>query len=139
MKSRFATCLNCIDGRVQIPVITWITQNYDIDYVDMITEAGMDGLLAENTFNPANVLRRLAISIGNHDSHTIFVVGHFDCVANPVDEKVHKEQIKKAMKRIKNYTLASEIIGLWVSEYFQIEKICLSGEQFSKWKLNKFS
>lgn len=41
MESKFATCLNCIDGRVQIPVINWITDNYEIDYVDMVTEAGM--------------------------------------------------------------------------------------------------
>lgn len=127
LKSRFATCLNCIDGRVQIPVISWITQNYDVDYVDMVTEAGMDGLLAENTFNPANILRKLAISIDKHDSHTIFIIGHFDCAANPVDEEMHKEQIKKSVMRIKNYTLSCEIIGLWVSEYFQVEKICVSG------------
>lgn len=127
MESRFATCLNCIDGRVQIPVINWITQNYDVDYVDMVTEAGMDGLMAENTFNPANVLRKLAISIGNHDSNIIFIVGHFDCAANPVNEDEHREQIKKAVQRIKNYTLSCEIIGLWVTEYFEVEKICLTG------------
>lgn len=128
MKKRFATCLNCIDGRVQIPVIEWITQNYEVDYVDMITEAGMDGLLAENSFNPAHVLRKLAISIGKHDSNTIFIVGHYDCAANPVDEDLHKEHIKKAVKRIKNYTLSCEVIGLWISKYYQVEKIFVTGE-----------
>jgi len=127
MESKFATCLNCIDGRVQIPVINWITNNYEIDYVDMVTEAGMDGLLADNSFNPAHILRKLAISIGNHDSNNIFIVGHYDCAANPVDEDVHKEQIKKAVQRIKNYTRSSEITGLWVSEYFEVEKICIIG------------
>ena len=43
---KFITCLNCVDGRVQLPVIQWIKENYNIDYVDMITEAGMDGILA---------------------------------------------------------------------------------------------
>lgn len=127
MESKFATCLNCIDGRVQIPVINWITNNYEIDYVDMVTEEGMDGLLADNSFNPVHILRKLAISIGNHDSNTIFIVGHDDCAANPVDEDMHKDQIKKAVQRIKNYTLSSEIIGLWVSKYLEVEKIYVSG------------
>lgn len=125
MKLKFATCLNCIDGRVQIPVINWITNNYEIDYVDMVTEAGMDGLLADNSFNPVHVLHKLALSIGNHNSKTIFIVGHYDCAANPVDEDLHKEQIKKAVQRIKNYTLSCEIIGLWVNENFEVDKICL--------------
>ncbi|MEN6292607.1 MAG: carbonic anhydrase [Methanobacterium sp.] len=43
----FATCLNCIDGRVQLPVINWIMKNYNVKYVDMITKAGMDGFLAD--------------------------------------------------------------------------------------------
>ncbi|NYB53012.1 MAG: hypothetical protein HVN35_10715 [Methanobacteriaceae archaeon] len=124
MELKFATCLNCIDGRVQIPVINWITQNYEIDYVDMVTEAGMDGLLADNSFNPVHVLRKLAISIGNHNSNTIFIVGHYDCAANQVSEDVHKLHIKKAVQRIKNYTLSCKIVGLWISENFEVEKVC---------------
>jgi carbonic anhydrase len=127
MESKFATCLNCIDGRVQLPVINWITKNFEFDYVDMITEAGIDGLLAENSYNPANVLRKLAISLGQHDSSKIFIVGHYDCTANPVDENMHKIQIKKSVKRIKNYTLACEVIGLWVNKHFEIEIIYETG------------
>lgn len=123
MELKFATCLNCIDGRFQIPVITWITQNYDVDYVDMITEAGMNGLLASKYFDPSHVLRRLAISISKHNSNTIFIVGHFDCAANSVKEEVQKKQIKKAVERIKNYTLSCQVIGIWVSEYLEVEKI----------------
>jgi len=39
--ANFGVCLNCIDGRLQLPVIEWIQENYDIDYVDMVTEPGM--------------------------------------------------------------------------------------------------
>lgn len=47
MKPKYVTCLNCIDGRAQLPVIQWITLNYQVDYVDMVTEPGMDGILAD--------------------------------------------------------------------------------------------
>jgi len=124
MKSRFATCLNCIDGRVQMPVIDWITQNYDVDYVDMITETGMDEFLANENCDQYHVMRKLGISIGHHNSDSIFIVGHFDCVEKSAGEKTHKKQIRQAVERIKNYTLSCNVIGLWVSEDLQVQKIC---------------
>jgi carbonic anhydrase len=127
VKSRFSTCLNCIDGRVQIPVITWITENYDVDYVDMITEAGINGLLANKGFDPSHVLRKLAISFSKHNSNTLFIVGHYHCGTNPVEEEVHRKQIKKAVERIKNYTHSCKIIGLWVSEHLKVEQVCEEG------------
>jgi len=39
----FITTVNCMDGRVQIPV-----NKYNADYVDTITEAGPNKILAEN-------------------------------------------------------------------------------------------
>lgn len=128
MKPKFATCLNCIDGRVQIPVINWIINNYDVDYVDMITEAGMDGYLSNEGSDPSDILRRLAISISNHDTNTIFIVGHFDCAANQVKEEIHRNQIKKSVERIKNYTLSCKVIGLWVTANLEIEMVYELGE-----------
>ena len=128
MESRFSTCLNCIDGRVQIPVITWITENYEVDYVDMITEAGIDGLLANKGFDPSHVLRKLAISFSKHNSNTLFIVGHYQCRSNPVEEVVHKKQIKKSAERINNYTHSCKIIGLWVNEHLKVEQVCEVGE-----------
>ncbi|MDI6644948.1 MAG: hypothetical protein QME14_07805 [Methanobacteriaceae archaeon] len=132
MNSKFATCFNCIDGRVQLPVINWITKNYEIDYVDMITEPGMDGLLANKRYDPTSVLSRLTISINKHDSNHIFIVGHFDCGANQVDEETHKRHIKKAVDRIKNYTLSCKVIGLWVNEFLQVEKVWENGESINE-------
>jgi len=123
MELRFAACLNCIDGRVQLPVINWIKDNYDVDYVDMITEAGMNGALADVNFDIKDILRKIGISIGIHGSEHIFIVGHYDCAGNPVDNKTHKKQIKTASKRIKGFTNSCKIIGLWVSEELSVEKI----------------
>ncbi|MFC1892716.1 carbonic anhydrase [Chloroflexota bacterium] len=43
----FATAINCIDGRVQVPVIDWLRRQYGADYVDMITGPGPERFLAE--------------------------------------------------------------------------------------------
>ncbi|MBM4242040.1 MAG: hypothetical protein FJ150_10355 [Euryarchaeota archaeon] len=121
MKHKFATCLNCMDGRVQLPVIQWIKENYDVDYIDMITEAGMDGVLANKRFKLKNILKKIGISIGKHKSRIIFIVGHYDCSGNSVDEKTHKIHILKAVQRIKSFTSSCQIIGLWVTREFLVE------------------
>ena len=37
---RFAPAINCMDGRVQLPVIAYVKAHYSVDHVDMITELG---------------------------------------------------------------------------------------------------
>jgi hypothetical protein len=46
-KHKFATALNCMDGRVQITIIEFLKKKFKVDYVDMITEPGIDKILAE--------------------------------------------------------------------------------------------
>ena len=48
-KGKFATSVSCMDGRIQIPLINWIKENFSVDYVDTITEPGIDKLVADNT------------------------------------------------------------------------------------------
>ena len=119
----FATCLNCIDGRAQLPVINWITEKCNVKYVDMITEAGMDGFLADENSDITNILKKIEVSISGHGSENIFVVGHYDCTGNPVDDLTHKKQINTAVKRIKNLFPDLNITGLWINENFTVEKI----------------
>ncbi len=102
-----------MDGRVQLPVLQWIKENYQVDYVDVITEAGMDNVLS-NQEDIREVLRSIHISVDVNKSTRLFVVGHFDCRGNPVDEAVHRQEIISAVKRLKGHWPGYEIIGLWV-------------------------
>ena len=47
MDKKFATAINCMDGRTQLPTINWAMKELNVDYVDSITEAGPDKILAE--------------------------------------------------------------------------------------------
>ncbi len=118
---KFVACLNCIDGRVQLPVISWIKQNYDIDYVDMITEPGIDKLLIEKEI--AHILEKVNISINNHESSHIFITGHFDCAGNPVDSNKHKNFVSLAVDEMKKRYPTLNIVGVWVNETWEVEKI----------------
>ncbi len=121
MKSEFVTCINCIDGRVQLPVINWILNNYDVKYVDMITSPGVNGVLADKNSNVADIFDKLTFSNDGHSTNLIFIVGHHDCLANPVDDEIHNEQIIRSVERIKESYSASTVIGLWVDNEFNVQ------------------
>jgi len=117
-----ATCLNCMDGRVQLPVLSWIKEHYPVDFVDVITEAGMDNVLC-NQEDIREVLRSITISVNVNKSTMLFVVGHYDCRGNPVEENVHRQEISDSVKRLKGYWPNHEIIGLWVNKSWAVELI----------------
>ena len=117
-----ATCLNCMDGRVQLPVIAWIKANYPVDFVDVITEAGMDGVLAKQE-DISEVLRSIKVSVDLNKSTRLFVVGHYDCRGNPVNEHRHREDIINAVQRLRPLWLAQGVMGLWVNDRWQVEQI----------------
>ena len=117
-----ATCLNCMDGRVQLPVLNWIKERYKIDFVDVITEAGIDGILANERYI-GEIIRSINVSIKLNKSNRIFIVGHHDCRGNPVEGNVHRKEIKESVKRLKTYWPHLEIVGLWVNNKWQVEVV----------------
>jgi len=119
---RRATCLNCMDGRVQLPVIQWIKENYPVDFVDVITEAGMDNVLACEKYI-GEILRSIRISVDINKSSFLFIVGHYDCRGNPVDEGVHRKEIAEAVNRLKTFWPNHQIIGLWVNKSWAVEMV----------------
>ena len=116
-----ATCLNCMDGRVQLPVLQWIKANYPVDFVDVITEAGMDNVLC-NQQDISEVIRSINISVNINKSTRLFVVGHYDCRGNPVEEPVHRQEIINSVKRLKEHWPTHEIVGLWVNKNWVVER-----------------
>ena len=116
-----ATCLNCMDGRVQVPVLTWIKAEYPVDFVDVITEAGMDRVLAKQE-DISEVARSINVSIDLNKSKRLFIVGHYDCRGNPVDETSHHKDISAAVERVKKLWPKHEVVGLWVNNRWEVEK-----------------
>ena len=111
----FATAINCMDGRVQLPVKYWVLKRFKVDYVDMITEPGPDKILAENN-SPAveSIKERVLISVEKHHSRNIIIIGHADCAGNPVPKQQHLEHIKLAIRVVKAWGLPVSIYGVWL-------------------------
>jgi len=121
----FAAAINCMDGRVQIPVIEYLKQQYRIDYVDMITEPGPERLLAEGKDKTCiqSIQKRLEISVARHNSSLVAIVGHHDCAGNPADKETKLEQIKTAIKAVMSWNFQVEVIGLHIDENWQVQMV----------------
>jgi hypothetical protein len=121
----FATAINCIDGRVQVPVINWLRRQYGADYVDMITEPGPERLLVEgkDLMAIALIRRSLEISVNHHNSKIVAIVGHYDCVGNPSDKVTQLEQILTAIKTIKAWKFDVKVIGLRIDEDWEVREV----------------
>lgn len=121
----FATAINCMDGRVQLPVAEYVRKKYKVDYVDMVTEAGADGVLAANKDQVSieAIKRRVSISIMRHGSKHVAIVGHHDCAGNPVDKETHLAHVRSAMKLARSWRYPAEVIGLWVDNGWKVSEV----------------
>ena len=122
MTKRFATAINCMDGRVQKPVIEYVQRSFGVDYVDMITEPGPNRILYEgkDTGTIESLKKRVAISVEKHRSEVIAVTGHYGCAGNPENENSQKEHLRKAVKIVASWEFpVKKIIALWLDEDFK--------------------
>jgi len=116
-EATFVTAINCVDGRVQLPVIDWMKKQYGVDYVDVITEPGPDGIMARREKDiVAQIKERVRISVENHGSEAVALVSHGDCAGNPVSKDEHLGHLRKGMEMIRSWGLPVEIVGLWIDE-----------------------
>jgi carbonic anhydrase len=121
-KGKFATSVSCMDGRIQIPLTNWIKENFSVDYVDTITEPGIDKLVADNT-DLESIKIKVGISINKHESELIVVSGHYDCAGNPVSNEEHITQIKQGIEVISSWNLGVKVVGVWVDDTWKINTV----------------
>jgi len=121
---RFATVINCMDGRTQLPVIAWLKAKLGVDYIDSITEPGADKTMAEGSLSQREAIRQKAlISVEKHGSRVIAVVAHHDCAGNPVERDKHLQHLAQAARTIQSWNLPVQVLTLWVNERWEAEEV----------------
>jgi len=103
-----------------MPITQWLKKNYGVDYVDTITEPGVDKMFS-NPDKIEELKAKASISVNAHGSKIIVVSGHHDCAGNPVSRQEHIEQIRVAVSTIKSWNLPVKVIGAWVNERWELE------------------
>jgi len=114
-----------MDGRTQLPVISYMQKRFDAINVDMITEPGPNKILAEGSATAAvrSIKRRIAISIKLHCTVGMAIVGHDNCGGNPVDKTQQLKQLRAARKFLRNTYPDIESIALWVDLKGNVEEL----------------
>ena len=121
-EGKFATSISCMDGRIQIPISKWIKENYSVDFVDTITEPGVDKVISNNDCIDS-IKNKVSISINAHKSQLIVVSGHYECAANPVSDEEHIAQIKKDVEIISSWNLDAKVLGVWVDGSWKVNPV----------------
>lgn len=123
--SKYYTAINCIDGRVQIPVIEYLKERFGVAYVDIVSEAGPNRIIADGINEAAldSLERRLRISLVKHESVGIAIVGHHDCAGNPATAEEQREDTLAAVGYIHDRFGHVPVIGLWVDENWEVSEV----------------
>ena len=122
---KFGTAINCMDGRVQIPITNWMKGKYALDFIDMITEPGPDKMLTQGSPEQvASIKSRVLISVNAHGSETILIAAHHDCAGHPVSKEEHLGKVKECVKILKSWKLpVKNIIGAWINDNWTVEVV----------------
>ncbi len=121
---KFATVINCMDGRTQLPVETWMMRTFGVDYVDTVTEPGPNGILAKGDQRHTEIIKEMVeISVKKHGSHCVVIVGHYDCAGNPGPKEMQVDHVKKAMEVVRSWGLDVHLHGVYVDEFWMVHPI----------------
>ncbi len=114
-----------MDGRVQLPVIHFLQERFQVQYVDNITEPGPVKLLAEaaDSDTLASVRRRVEISLTRHGSVGLAVVAHHDCTRNPLPRAEQLLQLERAIAFARELWPEVPVIGLWVDAEWRVSEV----------------
>ena len=123
----FCTVINCMDGRIQLPVIKYLQERFNVDYVDSITEPGPNLILTQQTnINIVeSIFNRIKISVDHHSSVGIAVAGHYNCAGNPALKREQTIHTLGAVRCIKDKYSDFEVIGLWIDENWKVSELSL--------------
>lgn len=121
VKHTCSCTLDCMDARVQHAVKEATQKESHVNLVDVITQAGMVKVLAENKNKPLieNIKMELEISVQKHGTKCVSIAAHQDCVGNPVSKEEQIKHLRQAKKTVESFGLGIEIVLLWVDASFK--------------------
>ena len=122
----FFTVVGCMDGRVQGVMEKYGKNSFGAKYPDTITEPGIVGIISKGVSKDFanNLKKKILISLEKHHSVGIIVNGHAECAGNPVDDDVHKEDVKKSVEFIKKLVVNKvPVIGVFVERAWAAESL----------------
>jgi hypothetical protein len=114
-----------MDGRVQRPVIDFLTSLFMADFVDQVTEAGPVGILAADPESDLSesIYSRIRVSVDAHGSIGIGIVAHYDCAGNPKPEAEQREDLRLSVEAVRARFPKQRIVPLWVNRHWKVSQV----------------
>lgn len=129
----FATALNCIDGRAQAAVESWMRENIGVDHIDQISEPGVDRLLADGDTSIMGPIRsKVGLSVQQNESQVVVIVGHNNYTDAPESVRyisgygcadTHRGDIHRAINRVASWKIPAHILGIRLDEQWKVEVV----------------
>jgi len=121
----YCTVINCLDGRIQLPVIHYLQKRFNAEYVDSITEAGPNLILSnqKSELLIQSILKRLKISVEEHKAVGIAIAGHHNCYGNPASREDQTAHTQNAIQFLRKQYPKIEIIGLWIDKDLKVHEL----------------
>lgn len=123
-KNNFATAICCIDGRFHTPLVDWIKKRCQVEFVDLVTEAGPDLVLAEGDKPKIfSIKERVSASIQNHKSKHLIVAAHDNCGGNQVTPIEHCQHLRSAKDVIRKWDFPVEPFFVFIDLKGNVEEV----------------
>ena len=122
---KFGTVINCIDGRVQYPVMDYLKKTYNLEFFDAANEAGPLLTLTKKTdkCRLISLKEQIRTSLEEHNSKFIALIGHHDCTDNPGDRSFQEGQMDEALIYLQRaFGEDLTLVGLYVNEQWEVEE-----------------
>lgn len=124
-KGKFATVLNCMDGRIQAPVLDFVRRETGIEWVDNLAVPGPARAFSESG-DPRLldlIENGLRISVRSHGSRYICIVIHHDCAGCPFDRQTQEDLAREAVRRVSAWFPEATVRAIWVNEDWEVEPL----------------
>lgn len=128
-KLKFATAFSCMAGEIIENVLNFMRREYGVDYVDFITEPGINRVLANSHDIPPVLLRKfgknMKTSVIEKGSEIVAIVGHEGCLGNPHRREIQIQHLKESEKTVRLFGCEGikKIPLLWVPSNKIIEVV----------------
>jgi carbonic anhydrase len=116
LEKRYCTAVTCMDGITVLPVVEFVQQQFNSEYVDMITEPGPAGILSDHpdSVTAEQIYARIDLSVELHKTNGIAVVAHSNCLGNPKKDTEQLEDLRTSRDELVQRYPNVVIVCVWV-------------------------
>ncbi len=121
----FTTVLNCMDGRIQEPVLSYVREDSGCPYVDNLALPGPARAFSEEgePYLLGLIEKGLRVSVEVHGSNSIYLVAHHDCAGCPGGKAEQLTLLRQAEAQVRDWFPHVKVKLLWVNEEWKVEPV----------------